>query len=196
MIKVYCLELDTTKKTEFSTLMSMKYKDTMANKLSNYAWYALEQILLKELGIVINKDMICYNENNKPYILNNDVYFNISHTDEYVLIGISDSEIGVDIESKIDIERANHIIKKFDNAVLREYNESDDKEAYFSSLWVLLEAKAKMLGIGLSFEFIKSFDLNDKLSVLYFYDKKRQKVYYYTAINKENEGIGGVSYVL
>lgn len=194
MIKVYCLELDTTKKSDFSISMSMKYKEHKSNSLSNYAWYALEKILNDEFDIKINKDMIYYNERNKPYIYNNDIYFNISHTDSYILIGISDSEIGVDIEETISLERCNHLIKKFDKETILEYNESRDKEKYFTSKWVILEAYSKMIGTGISFSLMK--ELNLKEDVYYFYNENSKKAYYYAVINKESEKIGGVNYVL
>ena len=131
MIKIYCLELEKGMKTEFSVSMSEKYNDINAKNISNFAWYCLEKILLKDFGLQISKEMISYNEFNKPYLKNNNIYFNISHCRNYVLVGISDCEIGVDIQCSIPVNRANRIINRFNDETIDKYNESLNKDMYF-----------------------------------------------------------------
>ena len=41
---------------------------------------------------------IIYNEYNKPYLKNEKIYFNISHSNGTIVLVISDKEIGVDVE--------------------------------------------------------------------------------------------------
>ena len=88
---------------------------------------------------------IFYNENGKPYIKNNPIYFNISHSGEYIVIVVSDKEIGVDIQE----------ITVKDNVVDRVCTGSEKKQPitpeYFTKLWVKKESYVKKLGIGLSF---------------------------------------------
>lgn len=194
MIKLYCLKLDSNLSSEFSVIMSSKYTDDKSRIMSNFAWYCLEQILFIEEKIQISSDMICYNEHGKPYLKKIDTYFNISHCENYVLIGISDSEIGVDIQLGVDIDKAQHIIRKFNDKTIAEFNISDEKEVYFSKKWVLLESYVKMLGTGLNFNLFKSLDLNDLSRVLSFKDENN--MYYYVAVNKSNERVGVVNYVL
>ena len=58
-----------------------------------------------------NEDLtVAYNKYGKPYLLNNNRYFNISHKDkdQALVISISNKPIGVDIES---------IILKLDNKI-------------------------------------------------------------------------------
>ena len=195
MIKLYCIKINDCNKSEFSDIMSSRYRETNSNIISNFAWYCLEDILFKEYHIKVTKEMILYNEFGKPYLKNNEVYFNISHCDRYVLIGISDYEIGVDIEPKVDINKANKLIQKFSLDVIEEYNQSDCKEEYFSKKWVLLEAYSKMLGTGISFDLMKTLKLSDE-EIFTFYDKDNGKKYYCAAINNINEKIGEMEYVL
>ena len=65
------------------------------------------------------------NKYGKPYLLDNNFYFNISHSNEYVALGISNNDIGIDIE--------------YDNKDDINYKEWTIKESFF-----------KLIGKGLS----------------------------------------------
>lgn len=188
MLKIYCLKLDENFQSEFSEAMSNKYKDIASNKISKFAWYSLEKILKNEFYFEIKKDMIYYNEFNKPYILNSNLYFNISHSNNYVLIGISDSEVGVDIQKEVNIEKANLIIKRFNNNIYNEYDEVIDKCSYFTKKWVQMESYGKMLGTGIKFT---GFEI-EEYNLETFYDEEEQNIYYLCCINKnkEKESVG------
>ena len=187
MLKIYCLELEEGKKTEFSISMSEKYKTINAKSISNFAWYCLEKIIFKEFGLQISNEMISYNEFNKPYLNNRDIFFNISHSKNFVLIGISDCEIGVDIESLIPKERANRLVKRFNKKIIDEYNECLNKSEYFTKKWVLIEAYSKLLGTGLNAKLFKSFVMNDDGFIISFYDNKSAQLFYCAVINQTKE---------
>lgn len=54
---------------------------------------------LKEYGLSGDKVRLAEGENGKPYLLDYpDIYFNISHSEQKVLVVFSDVEIGCDIE--------------------------------------------------------------------------------------------------
>lgn len=191
MLKIYRLKFNEEFHSDFSEAMSNKYKDIASNKMSNFAWYSLEKILLKEYDYIITKEKIIFNEFNKPYILNDVLYFNISHSNDYVLIAISDSEVGVDIQSEIPLEKADLIIKRFDQKTNIEYINSIDKVDYFSKKWVGLEAYGKMNGNGLSFK--GTFEFEDGFNYDYFIDGIR----FYTCVINKNKEKGRVeNYVL
>ncbi|MDL2246771.1 4'-phosphopantetheinyl transferase superfamily protein [Methanobrevibacter sp. OttesenSCG-928-K11] len=84
----------------------------------------------------------------KPYLLDfEDVFFNISHSFNYVACGISNKPIGVDIEyiKPIDFEITNMFFFK------KEYDyilNSKNKNEAFYKIWVLKESFAKMMGLG------------------------------------------------
>ena len=88
---------------------------------------------------------IFYNENRKPYIKNNPIFFNISHSGEYIVCVVSDKEIGVDIQ-KITIK--DKVVDKICTENELKYPITPE---YFTILWVKKESYVKKLGIGLSF---------------------------------------------
>ena len=71
------------------------------NYPSIYAEYLLSELLREEK---INYRLIEVEENEygKPYIKNHDIYYSISHSGDYVLVGIHNTPIGVDIQQMKD----------------------------------------------------------------------------------------------
>ena len=181
--------------SDFSEAMSNKYKEEVSYKLSKFAWYSLEKILLKEFSFKIDNKMIEFNKFNKPYIVDSNLHFNISHSCNYVLIGISDCEIGVDIQSQIVEEKADLIIKRFDTKTILEYNETINKIEYFSRKWVQMEAYVKMNGTGLSFDCFKQ-PIEKEFNYEKIYDKEDNLIYYTCVVNKNNEKGSVEFYVL
>lgn len=80
------------------------YKNKQRRKQSIVAEMILSNLLYKN-GINYDEIKITYNENGKPYISNFDLYFNISHSYNFVLVAISKNEIGVDIEKIRNIDK-------------------------------------------------------------------------------------------
>ena len=110
-------------------------KNTNSNDLLND--------VLKEHNI---NSKIVYNEHGKPYLENNELFFNISHSGIYTILGISDKEIGVDIE-KIKEVKDNLINKICSEKEKRLIKTPED----FTLIWVKKESYVKYLGIGLSY---------------------------------------------
>ena len=109
----------------------------------------------------------------KPYFEDIKLHFSISHSGKYVLLGISDEEIGCDVQ----------IATKYKEAVARRFyskNEyellqySDDKTSIFFKLWTLKESVLKYSGEGLGggldkYDFSHYVSLNEFFSWdLYF----------------------------
>ncbi len=91
-----------------------------------------------------------YNDEEKPLLIcHKDLYFNISHSGDYVVLAISDKEIGCDIQEirpynpKVAVrhycENEKHLIE-----------ESDSKDSVFIRLWALKESILKFTGKGIS----------------------------------------------
>lgn len=100
---------------------------------------------------------IKYKKYGKPHLdAKNAVYFNVSHSDEQCLIGISKhAEIGVDIENIKTLESVNEMSKTIFNQEemnLYETVSSEQKMDFFYACWVRKEALFKALGIGISDE--------------------------------------------
>ena len=115
---------------------------------------------------------IFYNENRKPYIKNNPIFFNISHSGKYIVCVVSDKEIGVDIQ---EIVYKNKVIDRI--CTVNEKKQAINPEN-FTKMWVKKESYVKKLGIGLSYglqnvdtTLIDTFDLykieNYYISVCY-----------------------------
>ncbi len=93
-----------------------------------------------------------YSSKGKPSLKNqHNQYFNISHSGDWVICGISDTEIGVDVEfmSKAKMNVANRYFTLNEVAKL---NSLVDKEQddYFFLLWTVKESYLKFLGTGLT----------------------------------------------
>jgi phosphopantetheinyl transferase len=94
-----------------------------------------------------------YTERGKPYVNIPGVEFNISHSGDFALVGVSNHKIGVDIE-KI---KPNRNFKGLADAVLSEDEKAwvfeQDTERRFYQLWTLKEARLKCDGDGLAGHF-------------------------------------------
>ena len=82
------------------------YKMKKINKYYSYKdilrSFVGEMLLIKGLNDFYNIDYndvnIVLNDFGKPYIENNNIYYNISHSNDYVIVAFSNNEIGVDIQ--------------------------------------------------------------------------------------------------
>ena len=116
------------------------------------------------------------NENKKP--LSNDIYFNISHSHDYVILAISNKyNIGIDIELKND--KREDRLKNFicNKEELDFIKENDD----FYKIWTSKESLLKCVGTGLVNDLKKVNSL--PIDGMKEYDGK---IYYSHYINYDN----------
>lgn len=112
------------------------------------------ELLLKELllqrGISYNIVNYYVNDYGKPYIINSNLFFNISHSFDYVITAISDNEIGIDIEKIRKAPRNG--INQFATENEKKYILSSDNniEVRVFEIYTLKEAYFKMLGEDLN----------------------------------------------
>lgn len=120
--------------------------------------------ILKEEYNLTNYE-IYFNEYNKPYLKDINIYFNISHDKDKTVLVISDKEIGVDIEYYT--YKSSVVNKYFNEKEQKIVNEASNKELEFTKIWVMKESFVKMKGIGLSFG-LKNVDttlLKDQIDI-------------------------------
>lgn len=90
---------------------------------------------------------IYINKQGKP--MHKDIFFNISHSDDYVVIALNDKyDIGIDIEhikENINDELINHVCNDLE---IKEIN-NGDKNKLFYYYWTRKEATLKCKGSGL-----------------------------------------------
>lgn len=88
----------------------------------------------------------------KPYISNiKDFYFNISHSDKFLVIATHSAPIGVDIQKikPINFKLVNRFFSK--DEIYNFYNVPKSNQlSYFFNLWTLKESFVKCCGLGFS----------------------------------------------
>lgn len=116
-------------------------------QLSILAQILLANLLKDKYSINYKNIKFKYNKYNKPFIEN--IYFNISHSNEYAVVVTSNKKIGIDIESirKVDL----NIINYFCTSNEKDYIlNSTNKYKSFFEIFCLKEAYFKMLGNGIT----------------------------------------------
>lgn len=89
----------------------------------------------------------------KPYLNQApDVFFNLSHSGNKIVIALSQKEIGVDVE-RIRPRDYAHIARRYYAEIEQAYlfkHDEPEQLAAFISLWTLKESYLKLIGAGLS----------------------------------------------
>ena len=96
----------------------------------------LARLILKEMvnKLDLNYDGIVLSKNGKPHFKSLGVYFNYSHSKNYILVALSSEELGVDIEENRLIP--DNVAKKYLNNI-----EKEKRLKY----WVIKESYVKLL---------------------------------------------------
>lgn len=94
---------------------------------------------------------ISFSDVGKPVL--DGLFFNISHSDEYVICAVGDKEVGCDIEkiSEIKSDIAKRFFSKTECEYLNSFEVSpDNKLLEFFRIWTIKESYIKMTGEGIS----------------------------------------------
>ena len=112
-----------------------KYKNDIDQMRSLLSSYLINQL---------SNAPLLYNEYGKPYF-ENGPFFNISHSGKYIILGISSSELGVDIEENVEKDMS---------SLIRIFNEAESKmikeHADFYYLWCAKESLIKCTGSSIN----------------------------------------------
>lgn len=133
-----------------------KYRFLKDKKLSCGAQLLLNKMLSEEDISSPEYDEDYYH---KPYIINHDIEFNISHSKEIVACALSNKNVGIDIEyvdKNIDLNIAKHY---FYDEEYEKITKSSDKEDEFFKYWVLKESFMKYTSLGFNLE-LNEFNIN------------------------------------
>ena len=134
----------------------------------------IRSLLSSYLKNQLSREELLKNENGKPYFTNGP-YFNISHSGRYVLMAVSTSEIGVDIE-EIKNKDMSSLVRIFNEAEAKMIKEHSD----FYYLWCAKESLIKCMGLsvgkvreipGLPLNGLKTFKGKDYQCKSFIYDK-------------------------
>lgn len=109
--------------------------------------------ILNENGL--SENCLSCSENGKP--LADGLFFNVSHSGNYVVGVVSDCEVGCDIEkvSSAPMKVAQHYFSPGESEYI---NSEPDKDRAFFTIWTLKESYMKMTGQGLSLA-LDSFEI-------------------------------------
>lgn len=113
---------------------------------SLFAKNKLKEILNQDFNYTL--ETLEYNKYNKPYLPNNPLYFNISHSKDTVVIVIDEHEIGVDVEY---FDRFNDkiITKIFNEKEVEQIKNAITPNKEYSKLWCMKESFLKCIGTGI-----------------------------------------------
>ena len=91
-----------------------------------------------------------YGEQGKPQIVNFPKKFNLSHSGDYVVCGVSNGEVGVDIQKWVPFKErtAERFFAKEEWELLQEKDEQERTELFYR-LWSRKEAYGKYTGQGI-----------------------------------------------
>ena len=134
---------------------------------------------------------IKYNKYGKPYLKQNqNIYFNISNSNNTVCIGISDQPIGVDLEY-VKPRNIKAIMQFLHSSECEYINSSGSSECAFYEIWTMKEAYLKYLGTGFHkpFNQIEITLLNNKFKI---YDCNELVKIQTCSININNSYILGI----
>lgn len=124
--------------------------------------YCLEKVLRKSIADI----KLIYNEHGKPYLYNNDIFFNMSHSGDDVVMAFCDSEVGVDIERingrRLNVAKRCFCEEEYEDIILAGNEKEQSRK--FLEYWTMKEAFVKCCGAGLIIP-LNSFRLIDNGNV-------------------------------
>ena len=168
---------------ETTKIIAEKYSSkyiSIKNKLEAKQALATGLLLKRYLKIDKDEDFVI-GKYGKPSLLNKDIHFNISHSNEYVALAISSIPIGIDIEkiTRVSWQAAKKVFDGRRFASLEKANENE-KPTVFTRLWTETEAELKLVGSGFAGE-IKDCYEEEK----FFLNSKQHEEYIITCATYE-----------
>jgi 4'-phosphopantetheinyl transferase len=112
----------------------------------------IKKLIAGKLSLNPEKIILKQNEYGKPHLESQpNFYFNISHSGSWVVCGISNNCIGIDVEKikEINFDIAKRFFSIEENNDLNK-KAGHEKQKYFFDLWTLKESYIKNIGKGLS----------------------------------------------
>lgn len=120
------------------------------------------KLAMEACGVPIDT-IIERTEKGKPYFLNSNVHFSISHSEDIWAVAFGDTEVGFDIQH-MRLADYNGIAKRFFTIGEVSYIKEHGKEAFFD-IWAMKEAYGKLTGEGFFTKQPHSFALKNGLAL-------------------------------
>ena len=105
-------------------------------------------LLLRQFCGVTDDSQLAYGKNGKPYLKDKSIYFNFSHSGDYVVLAVADNEVGVDIEKVTPYSDA--VATRCFTQAEQEWIKKQGNDEAFYTLWTAKESVMKGCGLGFS----------------------------------------------
>lgn len=127
-----------------------RYRKTLDRKLSLAGDILARKAIYEECGINPIDIRFDNGEFGKPYAVDINVHFNISHSGEWTICAIDDKSIGVDIEkiTNINMDTTRHFCTSNEIKYIFDNSPQNILQRFFR-IWTLKEAYFKNIGTGL-----------------------------------------------
>lgn len=163
MLKVYYLRIsdfDSFDDTSFLPDIDKKtweaarsFKSAVVRRTKLLGESMVRKLIYRQWGLEAGAYAICRGSHGKPYVVNagTPVYFNLSHSGNYIVCALSEREIGVDIEKRrrIKIEVGRRFFHSKEVQQLESLNGARQSDLFFR-YWSVKESFLKYTGEGLS----------------------------------------------
>lgn len=146
--------------------------------------------LQKEMGMKNSDIRFGYGQYHKPFLENDkDIFFNLSHSGEWVYCGIADVELGVDVEYIKDgcIDIANRFFNLRESEYINEQPTFELQKEVFYKLWTLKESYVKAVGKGLNIKLDSFYFEWDGVYISIIVDGSVQKEYRFVSQKIDTE---------
>jgi 4'-phosphopantetheinyl transferase len=172
MVKIYCLtlpeedsfkqDLEVLKKllpvAVFEAASKFRFIQGVQRKMLGDALMRIA--VWQNFGVNPGDLKIAFGNAGKPFFQSHPtIHFNISHSGRWVVVAVSGSRVGVDVErvKKVNLGIAERFYSEREKARLFALPAADQTE-YFFDLWTLKESFLKAIGTGLT-KSLKSFTI-------------------------------------
>ena len=161
--KVYFRDISSLTDEELFKSMLDEVSDTRRKKVMSYRF--MKDRCLSLGAELLLRDALCdfgigrteplvfeYRKNEKPYLRGRDnIFFNLSHSGDYVMCTVSGSEIGCDIQKidKADIKLAERFFTEREYHAIADLPTEEERKDMFYRYWTLKESFMKVTGLGM-----------------------------------------------
>jgi phosphopantetheinyl transferase len=169
-MELYLLNMKEHEDSEFPLLdLEVKEYDNLSSKKRKLEWkmsrWLRRNVLSHKLGVRSEDLVFNVQDNGRPFLVGNEgIDFNISHSDMWLVMLVSDKSIGIDIEAYKENRNIFGIAKNY--FLPEEYlaiMNSSNAIFLFHQLWTLKESYVKATGEGIAHGFKKyGFNISEQ----------------------------------
>ena len=139
-VSLYIVDIDLVRNHRSFLLKNISEEQKKAASSLNQEIDQDRSIISSYLKNILSEEALSKNKNGKPFF-ENGPYFNISHSGHYIVMAVSTSEVGVDIEENRnrDMSALTRIFNEAEAKVIKEHQD-------FYYLWCAKESLIKCMG--------------------------------------------------